>query len=965
MTAKTMARRAGASGLALAFGLSGILMAQDAYQRRGVEPVYLGARYCGRCHWGEESGEQYERWLKHPHSRAYASLWTTQAKEIARLSGIPGEPQESLACLGCHATAWDTEAWERDDTFVLEDGVQCERCHGPGSEYAAAEIMSDPEAAMARGLRKPTERDCLMCHVEKGSHTAVLGPSGFDVEVWKERLAHPRPADGHSHRKHRTDLIEAAEGSAAGNPRYSGVRACTECHRGPAMGYQFNRWRMSPHAQAYAVLATEEAEAIARQEGVVGDPQADARCLDCHTTAAGLGPAHLVPGFDRSDGVQCESCHGPGSDYGTEDARGGGPDTRHGEAAAVTEETCLGCHARAHGIAFDYATAIEKIAHPAHLPEAVLPKLYKTPLNLAVTADGRELWIACEASDSVIVVDTASRRVVAEIPTGGQATDVAFTPDGTLACVTNRLDDTMSVIDRATKAVVETVATGDEPHGLSFDPSGKNLFVLDTGADCISVFDGRTRKEMYRLAASRNPWSLALSPDGTRIAVTNTLAALAPLRTNSHSEVTMLDAGTGRIVARLKVPDTNLCQGIAWHPSGRFAFLTMNRTKSLVPMSRLLQGWTITNGLAVVWADGRVDQALLDLPGLYFPDAADVAFTPDGRWALFTSSGSDRVAVVDVEKLIGMLAAASDYEREHVFPNHQGRPGEFIVAFLPTGKSPRGIAVAPDGRTAYAANSLDDTVTVIDVESLSPAGEIDLGGSKEITKFRYGEQLFHRASITFRRQFSCHSCHPDGNVDGVTYDIEPDGIGVDPVDNRTLRGILDTAPFKWSGLNPSLPRQCGPRLAVFFTRLDPYPPEDLDALTTYICTIPRPPNRFRPLGADLTPAQRRGKRLFERAHRTDGAPIPENGRCVTCHFPPLYTDRMKHDVGNRFPLDTRFDFDTPHLNNIYETPPYLHNGAALSLEEIWTRFNPYDEHGVTNDMTKDELNDLIEFLKTL
>ena len=38
---------------------------------------------------------------------------------------------------------------------------------------------------------------------------------------------------------------------------------------------------------------------------------------------------------------------------------------------------------------------------------------------------------------------------------------------------------------------------------------------------------------------------------------------------------------------------------------------------------------------------------------------------------------------------------------------------------------------------------------------------------------------------------------------------------------------------------------------------------------------------------------------------------------------------------------------------------------ADTLEEIWTRYNPYDQHGVTNDMTKDQLNDLIEYLRTL
>jgi len=275
------------------------------------------------------------------------------------------------------------------------------------------------------------------------------------------------------------------------------------------------------------------------------------------------------------------------------------------------------------------------------------------------------------------------------------------------------------------------------------------------------------------------------------------------------------------------------------------------------------------------------------------------------------------------------------------------------------------VVVSGDGKTAYVANALDDSLSVIDLEKLKAVGRVDLGGPKVITKVRYGERLFHSAKITFHRQFSCHTCHPDGHIDGMTYDIEPDGIGVCPVDNRTLRGILDTAPFKWEGTNPSLQRQCGPRLAVFFTRIQPFTPKQLAALDNYICTIPRPPNRYRPLGAKLTGAQRRGKTAFERTVTNDGRPIPKHNRCVTCHFPPLYSDRQRHDVGTKQPLDRESEFDTPHLNNIYDSAPYLHNGIAETLEEIWTRYNPDDQHGVTNDMTKDQLNDLIEYLNTL
>ncbi len=263
------------------------------------------------------------------------------------------------------------------------------------------------------------------------------------------------------------------------------------------------------------------------------------------------------------------------------------------------------------------------------------------------------------------------------------------------------------------------------------------------------------------------------------------------------------------------------------------------------------------------------------------------------------------------------------------------------------------------------ANTLDDSLSVIDVARNQAVTRVDLGGPRQRTQLRWGEQLFHSARITFQRQFACATCHPDGHVDGLTYDIEADGIGVSPVDNRTLRGIYDTDPFKWEGTNATLARQCGARLAVFFTRIAPFTPEELRAVNDYTVTIPRPPNRHRPLGAPLSEAQRRGKLLFERTRTNDGREIPPEGRCVYCHFPPYFTDRQQRDVGTKQPTDRQGKFDVPHLNNIYDSAPYLHNGMANTLEEIWTVHNPYDTHGYTNDMTKDQLNDLIEYLKTL
>ncbi len=154
------------------------------------ERVYVGAAVCRECH-GSGHGDQYATWFRSPHARAWAALARPESLEIARLSGIHENPFANPICLGCHATAADTEDWERDPSFHLADGVQCELCHGPGSEYISAEVMSDPDRAAAAGLRIPTATTCLICHKEKETHTTVIDVRPFDIDEALDRISHP------------------------------------------------------------------------------------------------------------------------------------------------------------------------------------------------------------------------------------------------------------------------------------------------------------------------------------------------------------------------------------------------------------------------------------------------------------------------------------------------------------------------------------------------------------------------------------------------------------------------------------------------------------------------------------------------------------------------------------------------------------------------------------------------------
>ena len=107
-----------------------------------------------------------------------------------------------------------------------------------------------------------------------------------------------------------------------------------------------------------------------------------------------------------------------------------------------------------------------------------------------------------------------------------------------------------------------------------------------------------------------------------------------------------------------------------------------------------------------------------------------------------------------------------------------------------------------------------------------------------------------------------------------------------------------------------------------------------------------------------------GKKMFERDYDNLGRYIPVGNRCITCHPVPDDTDHFIHDIGSKADHDRDGDFDTPHIDNVYERPPFMHDGRCYTLEEIWTRYNPDDTHGVTNDMSKDQLNALIEYVKT-
>ena len=70
-------------------------------------------------------------------------------------------------------------------------------------------------------------------------------------------------------------------------------------------------------------------------------------------------------------------------------------------------------------------------------------------------------------------------------------------------------------------------------------------------------------------------------------------------------------------------------------------------------------------------------------------------------------------------------------------------------------------------------------------------------------------------------------------------------------------------------------------------------------------------------------------------------------------------------MGTRGEYDHASTFDTPTLVEVWRTGPYLHNGAALTLDEVLTKYNKNDQHGMTSHLSKEDREALVEYLLSL
>lgn len=261
------------------------------------------------------------------------------------------------------------------------------------------------------------------------------------------------------------------------------------------------------------------------------------------------------------------------------------------------------------------------------------------PIGVAITPNGRRVYVANQLDNTVSVIDTSKNKVIATVRVGIRPLLVAITPDGKSAYVTNGgtqgvPDKSISVIDTKTNKVVATITEGVGifPFGLAIGntPAGTRAYVTNTVDGTVSVIDVNPASPTFNtiiatLTVGNSPIDVAITPDGTSAFVTNADDDTVSVIDTATNAVTTIQVGNG--------------------PAGVGAGNTPVGTRVYVLNS---EGDTIS----VIDADPNspdFNTVIATITKGVGDSPSDAALTPDGRKVYVPNNFSNTVSVINTE----------------------------------------------------------------------------------------------------------------------------------------------------------------------------------------------------------------------------------------------------------------------------------------------------------------------------
>jgi DNA-binding beta-propeller fold protein YncE/mono/diheme cytochrome c family protein len=594
----------------------------------------------------------------------------------------------------------------------------------------------------------------------------------------------------------------------------------------------------------------------------------------------------------------------------------------------------------------------------ALLPASLLAGTYLSPSTLAAAPDAKRLYIGAATGQQVLVYDLASDACVAswDLPAAPCAMRVSAAGD-LLAVALAGPDGEVWLVDVKTGKAKRKVPARHTPMAPILSDDGKTLYFCNRFDNEVVIADLNSGAQRS-IPVQREPIAAALTHDGKQLFVANHLPTSAADQAYVAAHISVIDTAAAKVIADIQlVNGSSSLRDICISPDGKHAYVSHILSRYHLPTTQLERGWVNTNALSIIDVPGRklINTVLLDDVDQGAANPWGVACSADGTRLCVAHAGTHEVSVIDRQAMHAKIDRAAKGEQvSAAVDSAEDVPNDlsFLVGLrrrLPlAGKAPHEIRVIGD--RVYAAEYFSESLSHI---ALAPgpyakATKVTLAPDKEMDVVRRGHFLFEDASWCFQRWLSCASCHPDTRTDALNWDLLNDGMG-NAKNTKNMLLAHRTPPTTVTGCRPNA--ETSVRAGIRFA-MAVLPEEDAVALDEYLKALTPTPSPLLVKGK-LSESAQRGAELFRKA------------RCGKCHSGELYTDLEKHDVGTGKGREVGIAFDVPTLIEAWRTAPYLHDGRARTLEEVLTTFNPDDEHGITQDLSPQQIKDLAAFVGSL
>ena len=563
------------------------------------------------------------------------------------------------------------------------------------------------------------------------------------------------------------------------------------------------------------------------------------------------------------------------------------------------------------------------------------PPLFPTDITLN---DKGEILITEKGRNRISIFSPDGKTLLRTIPVDESPTGILLDADKAYV-TTNAATGHLQIISLETGKQETAIATGSGACYPIFGPDKKHIYVCNQFQNTVSEVNPAIHQVIRSVKVLREPKSALFSKDGEYLFVTNFLpakradvdyvaACVSVIRMSDFTKVKDIQLANG----------SNALRGICMTPDGKYIYISHNLGRFTVPTSQLQQGWMNTSAFSII------DVAKQEFIGAVVVDEPERGAA--GIWSIvcndetlfITHSGTHEISVIDHKAMLDKFLnypnkSMLDYDLRFLYGLRKRIPLE--------GNGPRKM-IMENGKL-YIPTYFADILNIVDAQTCEIA-TANLNPDREESAENKGERYFNDASHCFQNWQSCNGCHPgDARTDGMNWDLMNDGVG----NSKNCKSLLfshPTPPSMISGIRETA--EWAVRAGFKFIQFFDITEEDAVCVDAYLKSLRPVPSPYL-VDGELSDLAKEGRKIFEKLN------------CTECHSGPYYTDLKMHRIGE----DIEFEkgWDTPTLREVWRTAPYLFDGRAATMEEVFE----IHKHGIDKKVSKKEIKALTEYVNSL